>query len=48
MRFGPEFLIAVFVEERNLLDGGPAKNGVVADERSDVAVGDSVTNSRID
>jgi hypothetical protein len=36
--FRPEFLVAVFVEVGDLLDGGPAEDGVVTDEWRYVAV----------
>lgn len=46
--FGPEFLVAVFVDVGDLLDGGPAEDGVVADEGGDVAVGDGVFDGGVD
>jgi hypothetical protein len=46
--FGPELFVAVFVIEGDLLDGGPAEDGVVTDEWSDVTVGDGVPDSRVD
>ena len=48
MRFGPEFVVAVFVGVADLLDGGPAEEGVVADERGDVTVGYGVFDSGVD
>lgn len=45
---GPEFLVAIFVEEGDLLDSGPAENSIVADEGGDVAVGHCVLDSRVD
>jgi len=45
--FGPELVVAVFILVRDLLDSLPAKNSVVTDERSDVTVGDSETNGRV-
>jgi len=48
VRLGPELLVTVLIEVRNLLDGSPAKDGVVTDEGGNVTVGDSVTNSSVD
>ena len=38
----PKLVIAVLILVRNLLNGRPAKNGVVADKGSNIAVGDGV------
>ena len=46
--FRPEFLVAVFVEVGDLLDGGPAEDGVVTDERRYVAVGYGVLYCGVD
>jgi hypothetical protein len=48
MGLGPELFVAVFVEVGDLLDGRPAKYGIVANKRCDVAVGDSVADGRVD
>jgi len=48
VRFGPKLLVAVLVEVADLLNGGPAKDGVVTDERGDVAVADGVLDGRVD
>ena len=48
MRFRPELFVSVLVDVRNLLNGTPTENGVVADERCDVAVRDGVLDSRVD
>jgi hypothetical protein len=45
--FGPEFLI-VFVFVRDLLDCGPAENGIVSDEGTYVASGDGEADCGVD
>lgn len=45
---GPELLVAVLVEVTDLLDSCPAEDGVVANERSHVAVADGVFDSCVD
>jgi hypothetical protein len=42
MGLGPELFVAIFVKVGDLLDGGPAEYGVVADERCYIAIGDGV------
>jgi len=46
--FGPEFLVAVFIEVGDLLDGGPAQNGVVTYKGCYIAVGNGVADSCVD
>jgi hypothetical protein len=46
--FRPKLFIAIFIEVGDLLDGRPAKNGVVADKWGDIAVGDSEADSSVD
>ena len=46
--FRPELVVAVFILVGDLLDGSPAEDGIVADEGSDVAVGDGVANGGVD
>lgn len=48
MRLGPELFISILVFVRDFLQGRPTENSVVADERRDVTIGDSVANSGID
>lgn len=48
VRLGPEFLVAVFVGVGYLLQGGPAEDGVVADEGADVTAGDGVADRGVD
>lgn len=45
---GPELLVSVLIEVANLLDGGPAEDGVVTDEGGDVTVADGVLDGRVD
>jgi hypothetical protein len=44
----PEFFVAVFVVEGDLLDGRPAEYRVVTDEGCYIAVGDSIFDGCID
>ena len=46
--FRPEFLIPIFVDIGDLLNGGPAKHGVMTNEGSDIAIGNGVFDSSID
>lgn len=48
MGFRPEFLVVVFVEVGDFLDGRPSQDSVVADEGRYITVGDGVTNGCID
>ena len=45
--FRPKLLLTIVIFPRDLLDGFPAQNGVVADERGDVAIGYGVTDGTI-
>jgi len=44
----PKLLIAIFIEVGDLLNGGPAEDGVVADERGDIAIGNGEADSSVD
>jgi hypothetical protein len=46
--FRPELFVAILIKIGDLLDSRPAKNGVVADKRGDIAVGDGVTDGGVD
>jgi hypothetical protein len=48
VRFRPELLVAIFVKVGDLLNGGPAEDGVVADKGGDVAVGDGIGDGGVD
>ena len=47
MGFRPEFLVAIFIHVRHLLNGRPAENSIVTHERSDITIGDGVFDSGI-
>jgi hypothetical protein len=45
---GPELLVAVLVKVRDLLNGRPAEDGVVADKGRNIAVGNGVADGGVD
>lgn len=45
---GPELLIVVLVKVADLLDSTPAENGIMTNKGCHVAVGNSISNSRVD
>lgn len=47
MRFGPEFDVAVF-DDSDVLQGRPAKDSIVADKGSHIAVADTISNGCVD